>query len=80
MEPPDQDGDLEPVPGGQSAVPEGICGFELRPEDVGLDQDVEWFREYFGTACCWHETWRNGRCVWHAEVNQQRFMYRADPR
>lgn len=67
MGPPDPNGDLEHVRGKHSDVPEGICGFELEPEETSSDEPTEVFVRVDATACCWRETWKNGRCVWHAE-------------
>ena len=54
-----------------SGVPEGRCGFELRPEDVGSERDLTAFREETEAVCCWRETWRNGRCLWHADTDEK---------
>ena len=52
-------------------VPDGICGFELSPEDLDRDGYLsqEELRQKVGTATCWRETWRDHeRCIWHADV------------
>jgi uncharacterized protein YjbI with pentapeptide repeats len=54
-----------------SGVPEGRCGFEVRPEDVGSELDLTDFHERREAVCCWRETWRNGRCLWHADTDQK---------
>lgn len=54
-------------------VPDERCGFELRPEDVGHDEEfddmAEW-RKVTSAVSCWRPTWDDksdtSRCIWHA--------------
>jgi len=55
-------------------VPDGICGFELSPEDLDRDDwlSQEGLRRRRGTATCWRDTWRDhDRCIWHADVAEK---------
>jgi len=55
-------------------VPDGICGFELSPEDLDRDDwlSQEELRQEVGTASCWRDTWRDHeRCIWHADVAEK---------
>lgn len=53
--------------------PEDRCGFTLDPEEVleDWDGDVEEFYEEHKAVTCTRDVWREGRCIWHAEVHDK---------
>ena len=56
-------------------IPDDRCGFVLQPEQIGLrrrkiysDKSMAYIAELI---TCVRETWKDGRCMWHADVSNK---------
>ncbi|WP_081927518.1 pentapeptide repeat-containing protein [Halobellus rufus] len=57
-----------------SDLPDDRCGFTLEPSKV-TDEGViggkeAWYEDKRVTSC-WREVWKDGRCIWHADVENK---------
>ena len=57
-----------------SDIPDNRCGYTLEPSEV-TDESIiggkeAWYEDKRVTSC-WREVWKDGSCIWHADVEDK---------
>jgi len=58
---------------GVDEIPDDCCGFEVSLEDIEMDDrwGLEQWRREDEAIYCYRSSWRDERCIWHADVSDK---------
>jgi uncharacterized protein YjbI with pentapeptide repeats len=58
---------------GVGEIPDDCCGFEVSLENIEMDDrwSLEQWRREDEAIYCYRSGWRDGRCIWHADVSDK---------